>query len=450
MRPLFAILLALAAFVTSVKGSQADRITALPGFNGPLGKQYSGYIVVNETAGRALHYWFVESQRDPKRDPVVLWMNGGPGCSSMDGYFYEHGPLMFSEQSSSITLVPRPYSWNNITNVLYVEAPAGVGFSYSNTTTDYTTTDTRTALDNYAFLQGFFAKFPEFRNNDFYVSGESYAGVYVPSLAQNIVLANHQGKPRINLKGILVGNGVTDPVADSDMIALFPFLYGHGIFSTLTWQQIQLYCNDTNNIHCQNALADVFNQMQDINIYDIYAQCYHQRPLLKQSAAWKLLSRFSYDKKRTTTVNVPCIDTDKATAYLNSPSVQKAIHVRSIPWSICTDKINYIPDIPTMLPYYQFLLQNNIRVLVYSGDCDAAVPYTGTEYWTSHLGGVEVKEKWRQWRYDSNQQVGGYVTTYSPGPLFFATVKGAGHMVPQTMPQSAYELFERFIFQKPI
>jgi len=124
-----------------------DLITNMPHYSAPIPfKQYSGYITVDATHGRALFYWFVESQRSPSSDPVVMWLNGGPGCSSLDGFFYEHGPFHFDREIDSIntTLHANPFAWNNVSNVLYVEAPAGVGFSYSNTTSDYVTNDNKT------------------------------------------------------------------------------------------------------------------------------------------------------------------------------------------------------------------------------------------------------------------------------------------------------------------
>jgi carboxypeptidase C (cathepsin A) len=118
-----------------------------------------------------------------------------------------------------------------------------------------------------------------------------------------------------------------------------------------------------------------------------------------------------------------------------------------------------------LVPYHQKLLQNNVRVLIFSGDTDAAVPYTGTEYWTSNLMGLAEKNTWRQWFYDNNQQVGGMVTEYVHS-FYFLTVKGAGHMVPQFKPAPAFgkslfpnmaiflpsfiaAMFERFLNDQP-
>lgn len=119
-----------------------DEIQSLPGLaKQPSFRQYSGYL--RGSGSKRLHYWFVESQKDPQSSPVVLWLNGGPGCSSLDGLLTEHGPFLV--QPDGATLKYNPYSWNLIANVLYLESPAGVGFSYS-TDKSYATNDTEVSL----------------------------------------------------------------------------------------------------------------------------------------------------------------------------------------------------------------------------------------------------------------------------------------------------------------
>jgi carboxypeptidase C (cathepsin A) len=90
-------------------------------------KWYSGYLTVSET--KALHYVFVESISDKaSEDPVLVWFNGGPGCSSMLALFSEHGPFVFDDGEMEIK--PNPEPWNKRANVLYLESPAGVGYSF--------------------------------------------------------------------------------------------------------------------------------------------------------------------------------------------------------------------------------------------------------------------------------------------------------------------------------
>ncbi|MFS7979696.1 putative carboxypeptidase D [Helianthus anomalus] len=162
----------------------ADKISRLPGqpsesnFN-----QYSGYVTVDPHHGRALFYYFIESENNSSTKPLVLWLNRGPGCSSLgSGAMMELGPFRVNNDGKTLSI--NKYSWNQVANILFLESPAGVGFSYSNKSSDYKTPgDTQTAKDSYTFLVNWFERFPEYKTRDFYIAGESYAGHYIPQLA---------------------------------------------------------------------------------------------------------------------------------------------------------------------------------------------------------------------------------------------------------------------------
>ncbi|KAF7059247.1 hypothetical protein CFC21_066177 [Triticum aestivum] len=184
----------------------ADKITALPGQpEGVDFDQYGGYVTVDAENGRALFYYLVESPSGASDKPLVLWLNGGPGCSSLGyGAMQELGPFRVTEDNK--TLSRNVNAWNNVANVIFLESPAGVGYSYSNTSSDYDLSgDERTADDAYVFLVKWLERFPEYKDRTFYISGESYAGHYVPELAATILLHNtYNNRTVINLQGILV------------------------------------------------------------------------------------------------------------------------------------------------------------------------------------------------------------------------------------------------------
>ena len=172
---------------------------------------YSGYLNIEGTS-KKIHYLFFEAQNGDQDAPVLIWFNGGPGCSSMLGFMQENGP--YKLESGGTKFHPSSYSWNREANVLYIEQPAGVGFSYCEGIKDCTFDDHTSGKDNLKVVLEWYEKFPEFKSNDLYISGESYAGVYVPYLAHYIVKYNEEEagdddfKP--NLKGFAVGNGVTN------------------------------------------------------------------------------------------------------------------------------------------------------------------------------------------------------------------------------------------------
>ena len=179
----------LILMISSVLGDQRaeDEVKELVnmtsfGVNGTY-KMYSGMlnVTLEPAKNKSLHYIFVESQNNKTEDPLILWFNGGPGCSSMLAFMQEHGPWVMDDGDE--TFHENPYSWNTNASVLYIEMPAGVGFSFCDPKQDDCTYyDNNTADENLAALNQWFERFPEFKTNEFYISGESYAGVYVPFL----------------------------------------------------------------------------------------------------------------------------------------------------------------------------------------------------------------------------------------------------------------------------
>lgn len=176
------ILLTTTLVAVKAANQTTDKMTALPEA-GPLPTEwYSGFLEVTPT--KALHYVFIKSLDKPDTDPVLIWFNGGPGCSSLLGLMQEHGPFVFDDGQT--VLKPNPWPWNYRSNMLYIESPAAVGFSYAGTPEDAIHTDVSQSEDAFAALQQWYLAFPEFRNNSLYITGESYAGVYAPYLAWQI------------------------------------------------------------------------------------------------------------------------------------------------------------------------------------------------------------------------------------------------------------------------
>ncbi|CAG8577547.1 5065_t:CDS:2, partial [Scutellospora calospora] len=166
----------------------------------PNVKQYSGYIQPSD--GVNMFFWFFESRNNPSNSPLTLYLNGGPGCSSMIGLFQEVGPCRSKPNGTDTYL--NPYSWNNVSNILFVDQPTGAGFSYGG---DYVTSTTQAASYLYEFLESWFSNFPQYASLDFHLFGESYAGHYIPALAKLII-----NNKAIHLKSIGIGDGLIDPV----------------------------------------------------------------------------------------------------------------------------------------------------------------------------------------------------------------------------------------------
>ncbi|XAR60886.1 Carboxypeptidase C [Bertholletia excelsa] len=465
-------------------------VTQLPGFNGTFpSKHYSGYVTLDEAHGKKLFYYFVLSENKPSQDPVVLWFNGGPGCSSFDGFVYEHGPFNFEMSKTNGTLPKlhlNPYSWSKVSNIIYLDSPAGVGFSYSANESDYITGDLKTASDSHNFLLKWFELYPEFLPNPFFITGESYAGVYVPTLAYEVAKGIDAGvKPVLNFKGYMVGNGVTDEEFDGN--ALVPFAHGMGLISDELFQEITTNCEGNYyypaSDNCESNLAKVDRNIQDLNIYNILEPCYHspeiielptgdiklpssfrklgetERPLPVRKRmfgrAWPLRAPVRDGIVPTwpqllNSEDVPCFDDEIATSWLNSESVRKAIHAEQESvagrWELCTDRIIFRHDAGSMIKYHKNLTSRGFRALIYSGDHDLCVPYTGSEAWTRSMG-YKIIDEWRPWTSDG--QVAGYLQGYENN-LTFLTVKGSGHTVPEYKPREALNFYRRWLAGEPI
>ncbi|KAJ9684572.1 hypothetical protein PVL29_016845 [Vitis rotundifolia] len=433
-----------------LEDQERDRITELPGQPKNIGfAQYSGYVTVNKQAGRALFYWLVESpaSRGAESRPLVLWLNGGPGCSSVAyGAAEEIGP--FRIRPDGKTLFTNPYAWNNLANLLFLESPAGVGFSYSNTTSDlYTAGDRRTAEDAYAFLINWFERFPQYKQRDFYIAGESYAGHYVPQLSQ-IVYRRNKGiqNPFVNFKGFLVGNAVTDDY--HDLIGTFEYWWTHGLISDSTYKILRVACDLVSSLHpsseCIKALTLAEAEQGNIDPYSIFTRPCNDTSSLRRNlrGRYPWMSR-AYD---------PCTER-YSEVYFNLPEVQTALHANvtqiSYPWSTCSNIVGngvYWADSPlSMLPIYQELIAAGLRIWVFSGDTDSVVPITATRYSIDALK-LPTITNWYAW-YD-NHKVGGWSQVYKG--LTLVTVTGAGHEVPLHRPRQAYILFRSFLENKPM
>ncbi|KAF5176497.1 Serine carboxypeptidase-like, partial [Thalictrum thalictroides] len=293
--------------------------------------------------GRALFYYFAESPENPSTDPLVLWLNGGPGCSSLIGAMEEQGP--FRVNSDGKTLYRNDYAWNNVANVIFLESPAGVGYSYSNTSSDYDKSgDKNTAKDAYAFLVNWLERFPQYKTRDFYITGESYAGHYVPQLAYTILLNNkNTNQTVINLKGIAIGNAWIDDY--TSVLGQYDYYWTHALNSDETNVAIHKNCDsDVESPACYTATDKGDLEPGNIDIYNIYAPLCHDSEI---SSNGSIGSVYEFD---------PCTD-NYVTSYLNLPEVQKAFHAKPTKWSNCSHVIRHWNDAPTtILPIIKQLM----------------------------------------------------------------------------------------------
>ncbi|XP_031495717.1 serine carboxypeptidase-like 35 [Nymphaea colorata] len=433
--------------------SESDLVRGLPGQPDVKFRHYAGYIRLREQDERALFYWFFEAQGGVSEKPLLLWLNGGPGCSSIAyGALQELGPFLVRNNHSKLVL--NDYAWNKVANLLFLESPVGVGFSYTNRSSDLSKLGDRvTAQDSYAFLLKWFEKYPSFKSHDFYIAGESYAGHYVPQLAEVIYDRNvHAPKGSyINFKGIMIGNAVLNDETDQE--GMVDFAWSHAVISDQLYRRVKRQCDfssENQTTGCNNALSTMLQAYGDIDIYSIYSpvctatltkSSLHSSPRLVASP--RAFSKHELWHRLPSGVD-PCTE-EYTTDYLRRKDVQEALHANitnlKYPYKPCSEVIAKWNDAPdSVLPVLRKLMKGGLRVWVFSGDTDGRVPVTSTRY---SLNKMQLKEKaaWRAWFH--NHQVAGWTVEYEG--LTFATLRGAGHQAPVYVPQQALSLLTHFL-----
>jgi carboxypeptidase C (cathepsin A) len=439
-----------------------DMITNLPGLKDTLAfNQFSGYLNLPGTK-KQIHYWFVEAEEDAANAPLVFWTNGGPGCSGLIGFLTEQGPFRPDLQGN---LKMNDWRWNKIANMVFLEQPVGVGFSYSDNSDDYKIGDSQAAKDNLQTILQFLIKFPQYSKVPLFITSESYGGHYMPTLAYQIVKYNEQqaDASKLNFKGFAVGNPYTDYY--SGVGAEMETYWGKQLLPKPTWDKyVANGClevtNQFNNSMCSTLILDFMKKIGNLNPYALdYPVCVSQQQIWTTRMLYET-SKMYNDEFSNAFLALkdsyePCED-NYAANYLNEPDVKNALHVKSsIKWEECsrTVKYEYMDKMLPMEHYYNELLNavsnKDLRIMVYSGDDDSVCGTIGTQKWLWTLGfPVKKDEYWKVWNVDG--QTAGYISQFdtpfsNESRLTFATVHFAGHEVPTYKPKEAFVLFQAYL-----
>ncbi|EUC56960.1 peptidase S10, serine carboxypeptidase [Rhizoctonia solani AG-3 Rhs1AP] len=434
--------------------SHQVRVKRVKDFCDPTVNVYSGYLDVDYGA-KHLFFYFFESRSDPDSDPVLMWINGGPGCSSSLGLFMElgpcsiHGPL----QSGSNGTEWNPHSWNNKANLFFLDQVVGVGFSYADYGETISTTEDA-ARNVQAFVTIFFETFSKFKGREFHMSGESYGGRYLPVFASEIIDQNSRaaalGFEPINLKSVLIGNGITD--------------------SKTMWEgYYDIQCKNLSVVPFQDIKACVSMKQQLHRCLKMYKKdCIEQMDptgcgLAAEfcdyalSVPYYATGRNPYDMtkpcKREELESSLCYPvTNYINEFLDRPETRRAlgVHPSIGNYTGCSRDVG--ERFSASLDHYHSnqwyiagLLERGIKVLIYVGTYDWICNWVGNQKWVMALdwtGGAEfTAQKDRDWVVDG--QVAGF--TRSANGLTFATVNAAGHMVPYDKPKEALAMLSRWL-----
>lgn len=396
-------------------------------------KSYAGFFTVNKEYNSNMFFWYFPAEKNPKNAPVVLWLQGGPGASSLFGLFNENGPFYVKKESG---LKSRNYYWSQELNVIYIDNPVGTGFSFTENDNGYAKNEDDVGNDLYTALTQFFKLFPDLQENDFFVSGESYAGKYVPAVAYKIHTNNEKKQQKINLKGIAIGNGLSDP---ENMLNYGDYLYNIGLIDA-------------------NART-VFHKKQDETIKYIQAKDY-----IKAFESFDALlngdltpyESFFYNQTGFSYYFNYLHSKDDGpygdmAVYVQKDIMRRSLHVGKLTFHSDSKVEEFLKEdvMKSVKPWIEVLVEN-YRVLFYNGQLDIIVPYPLTINFLQKLqwsGADEYKTAPR-----NKWMVGDEIAGYSKSVKGFTEVlvRNAGHMVPEDQPRWALDLITRFVNNKPI
>ncbi|XP_062515743.1 uncharacterized protein LOC134191176 isoform X2 [Corticium candelabrum] len=366
--------------------------------------QHIGYITVNETHGGNLFYWLIGSRGDPQKDPLVVWLSGGPGCSSMLALFNENGPFLINNKTKEP--VYNPYGWNSHANLLYIDQPVGSGFSYVTHSHLYVFNEKEVASDLLTFMNLFYEKFPEYNQHDLYIFGESYG----------------------------IGDGLVVPAVQYHSYG--EYMYSQEFISEATYAAV-------------NVTSDVCTGLIDSNVWILaYEECKILMEEVLKAAEIKMKRSINPYDIRIPCEDVPgCYNFDHITTFLNRKDVQEAIGVNRT-WKECNKKVHFFMLDDWITSFQSDVVKSlsaGVRVLVYHGKYDYVGNYIGGHEWTSRMkwhGQTDFnKANTTVWTVDGTPAG----TVQTAAGLTFLAVDNAGHMVPMDQPKNSLNMLERFL-----
>ncbi|MFS8022344.1 putative peptidase S10, serine carboxypeptidase, alpha/Beta hydrolase [Helianthus anomalus] len=421
-------------------------VTHLPGFSGDLPFTLeTGYVGVGKGDEAELFYYFVESQRNPHQDPLLLYLTGGPGTSAILPFFYQIGPLQFEYTNASrsdVKLEVNPYSWTKTANIIFIDLPVGTGFSYvKRWESSKKNSDSLVARHANEFMRKWLMDHPTFLNNPFYIAGISYMGLIIPRVVSKIYGGNKRGvTPELKLKGFLIISPLTDKFIDFN--SRTEFAYRFGLIEDELYEPAKEHCGgkyihvDPNNTLCLNSLVPIKECVDRVNMNNILDPvCNAQDPkLICRESIFSYANIWANNKSARQALNIRKGTVDKF-QYMNASI--SAFHARP-------DTIYYSHDIFSSLAYYKQLVTKNCHAFIINGDHDMVFPYMGTKLWIDTLR-LRVQSPWKPWFIRT--QVAGYEKTYAEAnfTLKHATIKGAGHSVAAYKPEELMVIVESWL-----
>mmetsp|Transcript_15309 Transcript_15309/g.41951 ORF Transcript_15309/g.41951 Transcript_15309/m.41951 type:complete len:594 (-) Transcript_15309:154-1935(-) len=443
----------------SLEAAAADwDVLRMPRVQGPhnlCGKgpeqHYTGYLPAGPDA--MYFFWLVRSSRSQAAGgatPLVLWLSGGPGCSSSLGMLFENGPCRPTGSGGAGWQMRRnPSSWTEAAHVVWVDQPTGVGFSVGS---QIVRDEAGVAQNMYAFLESFFGQFPDLLEVPFFITGESYAGHYVPAVAVKVMNEARGAGLRIRLTGIAMGNALVSPL---DQFRSQPEMARNGGGGSLGSGVVSNDAYEAMRAAEPQCAADIQADQKQSGLptetsASLAALVACVMPLMRPVLA---TGRNPYDLRLKCSPDLQpmCYNLSSEIAFMNDPSVQRVIGVEpGTVWRPCSKSVA-IPFFFSGDIFARFdqdvtaLLAGGVRTLVYNGDCDFMVDWIGSKRWVKELNWPHRKQ-WASAR-DVPYVVGGRPRglVRSAAGLTFLQVYDAGHLVPHDQPEVTLAALQKFL-----
>jgi cathepsin A (carboxypeptidase C) len=405
--------------------------------------QETGYVTVDKAAGRNLFYWFAESEANPHTDPVILFLSDGAGTPASFSAMYENGPC---HVMPTLETVRNPFSWTTRANVIWLDQPAGTGFSYLLFPKNHLKTTLKASKDVLGFLKHWFKKHESFRKNDFYLFGQGFGAHFVLCTAHAVLAHNtfESARSQINLKGIGLGNGLVDPTFQMDTYQHYLNDNPYNITDYVTKYQMKEI--DGGSLLCKKSIA-------------LCAMKPEECKRAKQSCEMTYLvppfhnGKNLYDiRTKQCKLEPYCYDFDPVTRFLQLKATRKRLMVRreSAKWYPRNAKIHQAFSHDYTKDYSQFvsmLLKKTLRVLVYAGDADYTFNWLGCKKWTKKLEWNKkahyAKTRDKVWVDPVTKLDAGEVK--SSHGLTFVRIYGAGRMTSLDKPRATVAMLNTWL-----
>nr|XP_015212615.1 PREDICTED: probable serine carboxypeptidase CPVL isoform X2 [Lepisosteus oculatus] len=404
----------------------------LPGTNV---KSYSGYLTVNKTYNSNLFFWFFPAKVSPETAPVLLWLQGGPGGTSMFGLFVEHGPYVVYK---NLTVGIRSFPWTDKYSMLYIDNPVGTGFSFTDDDKGFARNQDDVGRDLYSALTQFFQIYWEYQKNDFYATGESYAGKYVPAIGYYIHTHNPSAKVKINFKGVMIGDGLCDP--EMMLGGYAEFLYQTGIVDEMQKQFVQQ----------QTDLGVSYIQQQKwVKAFEVFDILLNGDTIPYPSFYENVTGCKNYFNF------LQCQEPEDQgyfSQFLSLIEVRTSIHVGNLTFHDGSEvEKHLLQDVMKTIKPWLAVLMDNYRVLMYSGQLDVIVAAPLTERFLPTVPWSKVEDYKKAARFywkvrPGDREVAGYVRQV--GDFCQVIVRGGGHILPYDQPERSFDMIDRFLSMK--